>query len=107
MTCGGCVMAAEHQRGVAGCTKRRISRNGLTGWVAISHQCHRQWSDSSKNYDVLLHTPESLFDLHGKAVQGELPSPLLPLRHAASGLIVSTIPSSDSFFTVTRLSLVP
>src|SRR5258708_11132737 len=100
MTCGGCLMAAEQQRGVAGCTKRRISRNGLTGWIAISHQCHRQWSDSYKNYDILLHSPASLFDLHGKAVQCGLPSPLLPFRHVASGLLVTTSASSCIFFSV-------
>src|SRR5258708_19346189 len=62
---------------------------------------------SSKNCSVLLHTPKSLFDLYGKAVRGELPSPLLPLRHAASGLLVSTIPSSGIFCTVVLLPVSP
>ncbi len=62
---------------------------------------------SSKNSSVVLHTPESSFNLYGKAVRGELPSPLLPLRHAASGLLVSTIPSSGIFCTVVLLPVRP
>ncbi len=45
---------------------------------------------SSKNCSVLLHTPESLLRLYGRTVRGELPSPLLPLWHATSGILVST-----------------
>ncbi len=48
-----------------------------------------------------------LFNLYGKAVRGELPSPLLPLWHATSGLLVSTIRSSRTFGTVLFLPVEP
>ena len=71
---------------------RRVG--GVAMWWLLSYPLYL---DSSKNSSVVLHTPESLFDLYGKAVRGELPSPLFPLRQATSGLLVSTIPSSGIF----------
>ena len=62
---------------------------------------------SSKNSSVVVHTPESLLGLYGKAVRGELPSPLLPLWQATSGLLVSTIRSSRILGTVLFLPREP
>jgi len=58
---------------------------------------------SSKNASVVLHTPVSLFDVYGKPYGVNYPRELLPLRYSASGLLVSTIPSSGIFCTVVLL----
>jgi hypothetical protein len=48
-----------------------------------------------------------LFDVYGRAVRGELPSPLRPLWQATSGLLVSTIRSSRIFSAVLFLPVEP
>ncbi len=62
---------------------------------------------SSKNYSVLLHTPEPLLHLYGRAVRGELPSPLLPLWQATSGLLRARYRHRVSLHTVALLPARP
>jgi hypothetical protein len=59
---------------------RRVG--GVAIWWLLSYPLYL---DSSKNYSVVLHTPESLFDLYGKAVRGELPEGAIPFAASHIG----------------------